>query len=49
MTDPKVWILYARMALGGALKGQELEAVLDRYGEARQLALEAPVAEKECE
>jgi hypothetical protein len=51
MTDPKVWITYARIALAGALRGQELEAELDRlrYDEPPRLAREEPVAELECE
>ena len=39
VTDPAVWLAYARAALGGALKGQELEAELERlrYDEAPRL------------
>ena len=52
MTQPAaVWLTYARLALVGELRGQELEAELDRlrYDEQPHLALEAPAAERECE
>ncbi len=44
MNDPAVWLAYARAALGGTLKGQELEAEVERLrvDEPPRLALEAP-------